>query len=432
MEDKRNKEEIEQKEGRRGDLERKEGRREGLERKEERQEETERESIISVQGLGKVFHTASGDFTALDDIRLDIQKGQIQGIIGLSGAGKSTLVRCINFLERPSSGQIFFHGKSLSTMKEKEILAMRQNMGMIFQQFNLLEQRNLLQNVCFPLEIADSGFLFRALKEWKDKKRKAKSSDRGDSVNRGDSAEREELAGKPSLMPFPVILKALFSGKARKEKRIQRAQELLKLVGLEGREKSYPAQLSGGQKQRVAIARALATNPEVLLCDEATSALDPKTTEQILSLLKKINREMGVTIIIITHQMSVIESICDEVAIIDHSHIAECGPVKEVFQSPKTEIGKRLILGEGEKEAFFGSGRRFRIVFDGRKAHEPILSELILALHTPVNILFANTKEVDGMAVGQMVIELPENMEDILHVTEFMKERGIAFEEVRR
>lgn len=416
MEDKRNKEEIEQKEGRR----------EGLERKEERQEETERESIISVQGLGKVFHTASGDFTALDDIHLDIQKGQIQGIIGLSGAGKSTLVRCINFLERPSSGQIFFHGKSLSTMKEKEILDMRQNMGMIFQQFNLLEQRNLLQNVCFPLEIADSGFLSRALKEWKDKKRKAKSSDRR------NSAEREKKEGKPSLTPFPVILKALFSGKARKEKRIKRAQELLKLVGLEGREKSYPAQLSGGQKQRVAIARALATNPEVLLCDEATSALDPKTTEQILSLLKKINREMGVTIIIITHQMSVIESICDEVAIIDHSHIAEYGPVKEVFQSPKTEIGKRLILGEGEKEAFFGSGRRFRIVFDGRKAHEPILSELILALHTPVNILFANTKEVDGMAVGQMVIELPENMEDILHVTEFMKERGIAFEEVRR
>lgn len=427
MEDKRNEEEIEQKEAGRGDLERKENK-----LGETEAGETEQESIISVQGLGKVFHTASGDFTALDDIHLDIQKGQIQGIIGLSGAGKSTLVRCINFLERPSSGQIFFHGKSLSTMKEKEILAMRQNMGMIFQQFNLLEQRNLLQNVCFPLEIADSGFLSRALKEWKDQKRKAKSSDRGDSVNRGDSAEREKTEGKPSLTPFSVILKALFSGKARKEKRIKRAQELLKLVGLEGREKSYPAQLSGGQKQRVAIARALATNPEVLLCDEATSALDPKTTEQILSLLKKINREMGVTIIIITHQMSVIESICDEVAIIDHSHIAECGPVKEVFQSPKTEIGKRLILGEGEKEAFFGSGRRFRIVFDGRKAHEPILSELILALHTPVNILFANTKEVDGMAVGQMVIELPENMEDILHVTEFMKERGIAFEEVRR
>lgn len=342
------------------------------------------ENIISIRGLGKVFRTASGDFTALEDIHLDIKKGQIHGIIGLSGAGKSTLVRCINFLERPSSGQILFKGKSLSTMKEKEILAMRQNMGMIFQQFNLLEQRNLLENVCFPLEIAEKGSIFQKI----------------------------------------------LQGGARKKKRIARAEELLKLVGLEGREKSYPSQLSGGQKQRVAIARALATNPEVLLCDEATSALDPKTTEQILELLKQINKKMGVTIIIITHQMSVIESICDEVAIIDHSKIAEHGPVKEIFRSPKTEIGKRLILGEGEREAFFGSGKRFRIVFDGKNAHDPILSELILALHTPVNILFANTKEVDGMAVGQMVIELPENLEDILHVTEFMKERGIPFEEV--
>ena len=329
------------------------------------------QNIISIRGLGKIFRTASGDFTALEDIHLDIKKGQIHGIIGLSGAGKSTLVRCINFLERPSSGQILFKGKSLSTMKEKEILSMRQNMGMIFQQFNLLE-------------IAEKGSIFQKI----------------------------------------------LQGGARKKKRIARAQELLKLVGLEGREKSYPSQLSGGQKQRVAIARALATNPEVLLCDEATSALDPKTTEQILELLKQINKEMGVTIIIITHQMSVIESICDEVAIIDHSKIAEHGPVKEIFRSPKTEIGKRLILGEGEREAFFGSGKRFRIVFDGKNAHDPILSELILALHTPVNILFANTKEVDGMAVGQMVIELPENLEDILHVTEFMKERGIPFEEV--
>ena len=371
------------------------------------------ENIISIQGLGKVFRTGSGDFTALEDINLEIKKGQIQGIIGLSGAGKSTLVRCINFLERPSSGQIFFRGKSLSTMKEKEILAMRQNMGMIFQQFNLLAQRNLLQNVCFPLEIADSGSGSRALKEWKENKEKKEKSD-----------------SKLSFTPLGVIIKTILSGKARKKKRIERAKELLKLVGLEGREKSYPSQLSGGQKQRVAIARALATNPEVLLCDEATSALDPKTTEQILALLKKINEEMGVTIIIITHQMSVIESVCDEVAIIDHSRIAEHGPVKELFRSPKTEIGKRLILGEGEKEAFFGSGRRFRIAFDGKNAHDPILSELILALHTPVNILFANTKEVDGMAVGQMIIELPENIEDILHVTEFMKERGIPFEEV--
>lgn len=378
------------------------------------------ENIISIQGLGKVFHTGSGDFTALEDIYLEIKKGQIQGIIGLSGAGKSTLVRCINYLERPSSGQIFFRGKSLSTMKEKEILAMRQNMGMIFQQFNLLEQRNLLRNVCFPLEIADSGCISRALKEWKEKKKE----------NKEKRAKSEVNDSKLSSTPLGVIIKTVLQGKARKKKRIERAKELLKLVGLEGREKSYPSQLSGGQKQRVAIARALATSPEVLLCDEATSALDPKTTEQILALLKEINEKLGVTIIIITHQMSVIESVCDEVAIIDHSKIAEHGPVKEIFRSPKTEIGKRLILGEGEKEAFFGSGRRFRIAFDGKNAHDPILSELILALHTPVNILFANTKEVDGMAVGQMVIELPENMEDILRVTQFMKERGIPFEEV--
>ena len=343
-------------------------------------EELKNENIIEIKGLGKTFKTDGEDFVALDQIDLSIRRGSIQGIIGLSGAGKSTLVRCINYLEKPSSGQIYFRGQSLGSMKQREILAMRQNMGMIFQQFNLLEQRNLLKNVSYPLEISHKGGPISYVK-----KRKA---------------------------------------------RLERAKELLAMVGLEGREYSHPSQLSGGQKQRVAIARALATNPEVLLCDEATSALDPKTTEQILELLKQINEEMGVTIIIITHQMSVIESICDEVAIIDHSKIAEHGPVKEIFRSPKTEIGKRLILGEGEREAFFGSGKRFRIVFDGKNAHDPILSELILALHTPVNILFANTKEVDGMAVGQMVIELPENLEDILHVTEFMKERGIPFEEV--
>lgn len=342
------------------------------------------ENIISIRGLGKVFRTASGDFTALEDIHLDIKKGQIHGIIGLSGAGKSTLVRCINFLERPSSGQILFKGKSLSTMKEKEILAMRQNMGMIFQQFNLLEQRNLLENVCFPLEIAEKGSFFQKIVQ----------------------------------------------GSARKKKRIARAEELLKLVGLEGREKSYPSQLSGGQKQRVAIARALATKPEVLLCDEATSALDPKTTEQILELLKKINREMGVTIILITHQMSVIEAICDEVAIIDHSRIAEAGPVKEVFRSPKSEIGRKLILGEGEKETRFGTGKRIRLVFDGRSAHEPVISEMILSAKAPVNILFANTKDVDNIAMGQMIIELPENPEDEFQILSFLKERGILYEEV--
>jgi len=174
----------------------------------------------------------------------------------------------------------------------------------------------------------------------------------------------------------------------------------------------------------------LATKPEVLLCDEATSALDPKTTEQILELLKKINREMGVTIILITHQMSVIEAICDEVAIIDHSRIAEAGPVKEVFRSPKSEIGRKLILGEGEKETRFGTGKRIRLVFDGRSAHEPVISEMILSAKAPVNILFANTKDVDNIAMGQMIIELPENPEDEFQILSFLKERGILYEEV--
>ena len=343
-------------------------------------EELKNENIIEIKGLGKTFKTDGEDFVALDQIDLSIRRGSIQGIIGLSGAGKSTLVRCINYLEKPSSGQIYFRGQSLGSMKQREILAMRQNMGMIFQQFNLLEQRNLLRNVSYPLEISHKGGPISYFK-----KRKA---------------------------------------------RLERAKELLAMVGLEGREYSHPSQLSGGQKQRVAIARALATKPEVLLCDEATSALDPKTTEQILELLKKINREMGVTIILITHQMSVIEAICDEVAIIDHSRIAEAGPVKEVFRSPKSEIGRKLILGEGEKETRFGTGKRIRLVFDGRSAHEPVISEMILSAKAPVNILFANTKDVDNIAMGQMIIELPENPEDEFQILSFLKERGILYEEV--
>ena len=213
--------------------------------------------------------------------------------------------------------------------------------------------------------------------------------------------------------------------------------ELLKLVGLEDRVKNYPSQLSGGQKQRVAIARALATNPKVLLCDEATSALDPKTTKQILDLLKKINQEMGVTVIVITHQMSVIEAICDNVAIIDHSHIAESGPVSEVFSNPKTEIGRRLILGDGNANAIqpvnFGDSKnpKIRIIFDGQKAHRPIISDIVLSCNAPVNILFANTKEVEGKAVGQMVVELPDSMEEADRITHYLRTNDIRFEEVK-
>ena len=337
------------------------------------------DKIIQLVNMGKTFHTASGDVVALDDINLDILEGTIQGIIGLSGAGKSTLVRCINYREIPTSGRVLFEDHSLGDMSAKEVRLARRKMGMIFQQFNLLDQRNLLRNVTFPLEIAG----------------------------------------------------------VEKKKATERAMELLKLVGLEDRVKNYPSQLSGGQKQRVAIARALATNPRVLLCDEATSALDPKTTKQILDLLKKINQEMGVTVIVITHQMSVIEAICDNVAIIDHSHIAESGPVSEVFNHPKTEIGRRLILGDGNANAIqpvnFGESQnpKIRITFDGQNAHAPIISDMILSCHAPVNILFANTKEVEGEALGQMVVELPDNPEEAERITQYLKTKNIRFEEVK-
>ena len=231
--------------------------------------------MIELKHLGKTYRTADQEIVALDDINLTIHDGEIFGIIGLSGAGKSTLVRCINLLEVPTSGEVLVDGKSLTALSRSELLKLRQSIGMIFQGFNLLEQRTVLRNVCVPLEIAG----------------------------------------------------------VRKQDAKKRARELLDLVGLSDRENSYPSQLSGGQKQRVAIARALATNPKYILCDEATSALDPNTTRAILDLLRKINEELGVTIVVITHEMKVVDHICDRVAVIDRSHIAEEGKVSDVFSN---------------------------------------------------------------------------------------------------
>ena len=336
--------------------------------------EQRKKAIICLEGLGKQFQTTNGTVTALDDINLEILQGEIFGIIGLSGAGKSTLVRCINYLETPTAGRVIFEGQNLSMMKESEIRKARQSMGMIFQQFNLLAQRNVLQNVCFPMEIA----------------------------------------GVP---------------KAEAKKR---AAELLKLVGLEERMKAYPAQLSGGQKQRVAIARAMSTNPKVLLCDEATSALDPNTTKSILELLKKINRELGITVIVITHEMAVIESICDRVAIIDHSHIAESGKVSEIFSGPKSEIGRQLILGEtaGQKTSF-ARARQIRVIFNGQESSEPIISNMVLACKVPVNILLADTHDIGGKAMGQMLLQLPEDEVDAGCICNYLKTVGVTYEEVR-
>lgn len=332
------------------------------------------EPIIELVGLGKEFHTVSGPIKALDDINLSIERGEIFGIIGLSGAGKSTLVRCINYLEVPTSGTVLFENKSLSAMRPREQRLARQSMGMIFQQFNLLSQRNVLQNVCFPLEIAY----------------------------------------------------------AQKKEAMDRAMELLELVGLKDRAKAYPSQLSGGQKQRVAIARALATNPKILLCDEATSALDPNTTKSILGLLKEINKNLGVTVVVITHEMAVIEAICDRVAIIDQSHIAEVGSVADIFSGPKSKIGRQLILGEAAERAVqFGRSKMVRITFDGRSSFEPVLSNMILACKVPVNIIHAETKDINGTAMGQMVIQLPEDEVDQKRILNYLRTAEITHEEVK-
>ena len=328
--------------------------------------------MIELKHLGKTYRAPDKEIVALDDINLTIRDGEIFGIIGLSGAGKSTLVRCLNLLEVPTAGEVLVDGKSLTQLSRKELLKLRQSIGMIFQSFNLLEQRNVLRNVCFPLEVAGVG-------------RKA--------------AE-------------------------------QRARELLELVGLSDRADSYPSQLSGGQKQRVAIARALATNPKYILCDEATSALDPNTTRSILELLRQINQDLGVTIVVITHEMKVIDQICDRVAVIDHSHIAEEGLVSEVFTNPRSQIARDLIIPKERTVLETDGGKRLRLIFGGETTGGPHIAEMILACQAPVSILMANTKELDGVIYGYTIIELPTDPHQADKILVWLQNSGIKFEEV--
>jgi len=327
--------------------------------------------MIELKHLGKTFSTAEKDIVALEDINLTINDGEIFGIIGLSGAGKSTLVRCINLLERPSSGEVIIDGMSITELPRKELLKLRQNIGMIFQSFNLLEQRSVLKNICYPLEIA----------------------------------------GVPKA-----------EAKAR-------AEELLKLVGLEDRAKSYPSQLSGGQKQRVAIARALATKPKYLLCDEATSALDPNTTRSILELLKEINETLGVTIIVITHEMKVIDQICDRVAVIDHSHIAEEGRVSQVFTNPQSQIARDLIIPRDRAVLDTKGGRKLRLTFNNEYSNAPVISEMVLECQAPVNILFADTKQFEDHIYGHMIIELPSDPRQAEKILVWLKGSNIEWRE---
>ncbi len=327
--------------------------------------------IIRIEGLNKTFHGAAGEITALADIDLAVREGEIFGIIGLSGAGKSTLVRCMNLLEQPTAGRVIVDGRDLSAMSKRELLQARQQMGMIFQGFNLLAQRDAIGNVCYPLEIA----------------------------------------GVPRA-------------KAR-----ARAEELLELVGLKERMRAYPSQMSGGQKQRVAIARALANEPKVLLCDEATSALDPTTTRSILDLLQQINRDLGVTIVVITHEMKVIEQICDRVAVIDHSHIVEMGEVKEIFVRPQSAIARQLIFPQGQAVDGGAGSRALRIVFDGSEAFEPIVAQMVMECRVLINILYAHTKTVEGKTVGQMVIRLPEDGDAVRRIKDYLTARNIYCKE---
>ena len=330
------------------------------------------EPIIEIRGLRKTFGQGEAAVTALDGIDLSIEKGEIYGIIGLSGAGKSTLVRCMNLLETPTEGTVRVDGQEITTLSPKELRKARQSITMIFQGFNLLMQRSALDNICFPLEL---------------------------------------------------------SGTPRKEA-IARAQELLKVVGREDREGAYPAQLSGGQKQRVAIARALATNPKVLLCDEATSALDPTTTQSILALLQELNRSLGVTVVIITHEMKVVEQICGRVAILAESHVVEEGKVSEVFRHPKTAAARQLLMpGSETARETLAQGRAYRITFDGSTAEQPVVSGMVLSCGEPVNILFADMKNIEGKTYGQMLLQLPENEGAAARMLAYLESQHITYTE---
>lgn len=341
-------------------------------------------SEIVIENLYKSFDTKDGKVEALKNVNLSIESGDIYGIIGMSGAGKSTLVRCINFLEVPTKGRVLINGKSLGDYTSRELRKQREDIGMIFQHFNLLMQKNVLENVCFPLYI---------------------------------------------------------QGKSKKDAR-KRAKELLDIVGLGDRTGAFPAQLSGGQKQRVAIARALASDPKILLCDEATSALDPQTTSSILALLKDINQRFNITIVIITHQMSVVREICSHVAIVKGGEVAEQGTVEDIFTHPKTAVARELLKndvgddGEEKRGTTAGgkeiikSGEKFRIVFSENSAFEPVIANLILNFNEPVNILKADTKNVGGVAKGEMVLEFAPDCTKNKEMKQYLLERGLEIEEV--
>lgn len=323
---------------------------------------------IEIRDLCKSF----GDKTILDHVNLSVEKGDVYGVLGLSGAGKSTLVRCINGLEIPDKGEIYYQGELLCSSTKRIEKNKRTKIAMIFQQFNLLEQTNVLNNVILALEIAKIG----------------------------DKKSRQE-----------------------------KALACLRRVGLEEKAKEYPSSLSGGQKQRVAIARALALEPEVILSDEATSALDPETTQSILSLLKQLNHELGITIVMISHQLGVIESICNKVAILDQAKVVEQGDLSDVFLNPKTDIARSLIYADHVHTAL-NEHHFIRLLFDGN-ADEPLIANIVQQCSLLVSVVYASTKVIDGKVYGQTVIKRPKEKEDQEKLKKYLHLHHVEFEEVK-
>ena len=329
-------------------------------------------SILEIIGLSKSFCSNKTIVNVLDNISLNVEKGDVYGVIGLSGEGKSTLVRCINRLENPDSGEIRFDGIDVLSLKGKALRDYRKNVSMIFQDFNLLNQKTVFQNVEFPL--------------------------------------------------------TLVKGYKRTEESVNNINELIDLVGLSEKKQSYPSQLSGGQKQRVAIARALINNPQILLCDECTSALDPTTADQILDLLKTLNKDLGLTVIIIAHQMSVIERVCNKVAILSDHKIAENGAISDVFLNPKTEAAKSLVYS-GHVVTKLHERKLIRLCFNG-DIETPLVANIIQDCNILVSIVFANSWMVKGKTYGQLIIKLPYYDEDIIKLKKYLDMKGVSYEEV--
>ena len=334
--------------------------------------------MIELKHLSKTFQMKDGAVQALQDINLTIPDGMIYGIIGMSGAGKSTLVRCINLLERPTEGEVVIDGTEMQALTPAQLRQRRQKIAMIFQQFNLLMQRSCLDNVCFPMELA--------------------------GVKKADAQKR--------------------------------ARELLQTVGLPDKAAAYPAQLSGGQRQRVAIARALATDPKVLLCDEATSALDPDTTRSILGLIREINQKLGITVVVITHQMSVVEAICDRVAILDGGRVVEEGTVQEIFAKPKTAAARRLVAPGGgrssrELASFAPDDHVIRLTFNGSSTTKPLVASLAAETGILVSVLSADTRDLNDKCFGSMLLRLPRDVDKARRATEYIRAQpGVTVEEV--